>query len=335
MRCGVALEFANWMPRALVQRCGRHSPGPEVSRRAALVSRPIGTDGVRVWGWHGGDDLRRGSRRRTCDLMPPQRSVIPDAELREHARSEPIRVPLAAHGKLNDFLADKLSHLIVRGHGEVERTAHSLEGPVHGLNVLGLESEVVRRGSWHLGAADYGAAPAIPHTTARSAQKCDRHEELKWGTARVPFERPHRSDTVCYKVNAVFSPPNVGTDMSTYRIERDRGIKEYRQQLAELRQKWPLAFPVHDEDVRPLAVDAAHEIAAVMDWSYPYTLGVLSRWKMAPLYCQAVLRHDQRIALDGSPAEMVETPGRERWYWSACSTSIRRWSHRTARPRSC
>jgi len=91
----------------------------------------------------------------------------------------------------------------------------------------------------------------------------------------------------------------------TYRIERDRGVKEYRQQLTELRQKWPLAFPVHDEDVRPLAVDAAHEIAAVMGWSYPYTLGVLSRWKMAPLYCQAVLSHDQRIALDGSPAEMV------------------------------
>ena len=98
---------------------------------------------------------------------------------------------------------------------------------------------------------------------------------------------------------------------STYRIERDRGIKEYRQQLSELRQKWPLAFPIHDEDVRPLAVDAAHEIAAVMGWSYPYTLGVLSRWKMAPLYCQAVLSHDQRIALDGSPAEMVEPKAKD------------------------
>jgi sRNA-binding protein len=98
---------------------------------------------------------------------------------------------------------------------------------------------------------------------------------------------------------------------STYRIERDRGVKEYRQQLAELRQKWPLAFPVHDEDVRPLAVDAAHEIAAVMGLSYPYTLGVLSRWKMAPLYCQAVLSHDQRIALDGSPAEMVEPKAKD------------------------
>jgi sRNA-binding protein len=93
---------------------------------------------------------------------------------------------------------------------------------------------------------------------------------------------------------------------STYRIERDRGINEYRQQLAELREKWPLAFPVNVQDVRPLAVDATHEIAAVMGWSYPYTLGVLSRWKMAPVYCQAVLCHHQRIALDGSPAEMVE-----------------------------
>jgi sRNA-binding protein len=98
---------------------------------------------------------------------------------------------------------------------------------------------------------------------------------------------------------------------STYRIERDRGVKEYRQQLAELRQKWPLAFPVHDEDVRPLAVDAAHEIAAVMGWSYPYTLGVLSRWKMAPSYCRAVLDQQQRIALDGSPAEMVEAKARD------------------------
>jgi hypothetical protein len=108
MRCGVALEFANWMPRAVVQRCGRHSPGPEVSRRAALVSRPIGTDGVRVWGWHGGDDLRRGSRRRTCDLMPPQRSVILDAELCEHTCGEPIRVLLPGIGKLNDLQRDKL-----------------------------------------------------------------------------------------------------------------------------------------------------------------------------------------------------------------------------------
>jgi sRNA-binding protein len=97
---------------------------------------------------------------------------------------------------------------------------------------------------------------------------------------------------------------------ATYRIERERGIKGYREQLAELRKKWPLAFPVRDQDVQPLAVDAAHKIAAVMGWSYPYTLGVLSRWKMAPVYCQAVLCHHQRIALDGSPAEVVEAKAR-------------------------
>src|SRR5580704_10169936 len=48
-----------------------------------------------------------------------------------------------------------------------------------------------------------------------------------------------------------------------------------------------------------------------MGWSYPYTLGVLSRWKMAPLYCQAVLCHQQRIALDGSPAEMVDAKAKD------------------------
>jgi sRNA-binding protein len=98
---------------------------------------------------------------------------------------------------------------------------------------------------------------------------------------------------------------------STYRIERDRGIKEYRQQLAELREKWPLAFPVNDQDVRPLAIEATGEIAAVMGWSLPYTLGVLSRWKMAPVYCQAILCYGQRIALDGSSAEMVEAKAKD------------------------
>jgi sRNA-binding protein len=98
---------------------------------------------------------------------------------------------------------------------------------------------------------------------------------------------------------------------STYRIERDRGIKEYRQQLAELRKKWPLAFPVSDQDVRPLAIDATDEIAVVTGWSLPYTLGVLSRWKMAPVYCHAILCYNQRITLDGSPAEMVEAKAKD------------------------
>ena len=92
---------------------------------------------------------------------------------------------------------------------------------------------------------------------------------------------------------------------SQYRIERDRGTKEAPQQLVVLREKWPLAFPVTDQDVRPLAIGAASEIATAMGWSLPYTLGVLGRWKMASVYCHAVLCHDQRITLDGAPAEPV------------------------------
>jgi sRNA-binding protein len=46
-------------------------------------------------------------------------------------------------------------------------------------------------------------------------------------------------------------------------------------------------------------------------WSLPYTLGVLGGWKMAPVYCQAVLCHDQRIALDGSPAETIEAEAKD------------------------
>jgi sRNA-binding protein len=97
----------------------------------------------------------------------------------------------------------------------------------------------------------------------------------------------------------------------SYRVERDRGSKEFPQQLAVLRERWPLAFPTEHEDVRPLAMGAARQVAATMDWSLPYTLGVLTRWKMAAVYCQAVLSHDQRIGLDGSPAEMVDVEAKK------------------------
>jgi sRNA-binding protein len=98
---------------------------------------------------------------------------------------------------------------------------------------------------------------------------------------------------------------------SPYRIERHRGSKESRQQLAVLREKWPLAFPVKEQDVRPLAIGIPGEIAAVMGWSHPYTLGVLAGWKMAAVYCRAVLCYDQRIALDGTPAEVVDAQAKE------------------------
>jgi sRNA-binding protein len=98
---------------------------------------------------------------------------------------------------------------------------------------------------------------------------------------------------------------------SQYGIERDRGAKESPQQIAVLREKWPIAFPAKHQDVRPLALGAAGEIAAVMGWSLPYTLGVLCHCKTAAVYCQAVLCHDQRIALDGSPAETVDAEAKD------------------------
>jgi sRNA-binding protein len=98
---------------------------------------------------------------------------------------------------------------------------------------------------------------------------------------------------------------------SQYRIERDRGTNEFRQQLAVLREKWPLAFPANPRDVRPLASGAAGEIGTAMGWSHPYTMGVLSGWKLARTYCEAVLSHDQRIALDGAPAEVVDAAAKD------------------------
>jgi sRNA-binding protein len=91
--------------------------------------------------------------------------------------------------------------------------------------------------------------------------------------------------------------------------ERGRGAKESGQVFAALRARWPLAFPAQSRDVRPLASSVTSEIAAAMEWSLPY--GVLFPWKMAAAYCRAVLSHDQRIALDGSPTEAVDAGARD------------------------
>jgi hypothetical protein len=61
----------------------------------------------------------------------------------------------------------------------------------------------------------------------------------------------------------------------------------------------------------PLTSGAAGEIGSAMGWSHPYRIGVLSGWKLARTYCEAVLSHDQRIALDGAPAEPVDAEAKE------------------------
>jgi sRNA-binding protein len=98
---------------------------------------------------------------------------------------------------------------------------------------------------------------------------------------------------------------------SSHTIERERGIKEAGQQLDALRERWPLAFPIQAQDVRPLALGVAHQVAPEMGWSIPYTLSVLRHWKMAAVYCRAVLAHDQRITLDGAPADPVDAGAKD------------------------
>ena len=119
---------------------------------------------------------------------------------------------------------------------------------------------------------------------------------------------------------------------SPYRIERDRGTEEARQQLAVLREKWPLAFPVQHQDVRPLAMGVARQVAAAMGWSLPYTLGVLGRWKMAAAYCQTVLSHDQRIALDGTPAETVDAEAKDLAAKRLATLAARKAAKKVAKP---
>ena len=94
-------------------------------------------------------------------------------------------------------------------------------------------------------------------------------------------------------------------------IERTRGAKESSQQLEVLRERWPLAFPIKHQDIRPLAASAVGVVAATMGWSTGYTRGVLFGWKMTAAYCRAVLLHDQRTALDGTPAEPVDAKAKD------------------------
>jgi hypothetical protein len=90
----------------------------------------------------------------TKGLVSPQRSIIAYTQLCQGTGGEPFRIPLASHGKLDDPRRDKFGQAITRASGKLKPGAHSLKGPVHGLDMLDLECEIAGRGSWHGGAAD-------------------------------------------------------------------------------------------------------------------------------------------------------------------------------------
>ena len=93
-----------------------------------------------------------------------------------------------------------------------------------------------------------------------------------------------------------------------------------------------LRSAVKEQDVRPLAIGIPGEIAAVMGWSHPYTLGVLAGWKMAPVYCRAVLCNDQRIALDGAPAEVVDAEAKDLAAKQLAKLAARKAAKKAAKP---
>ena len=81
--------------------------------------------------------------------MPPQRCVILHAELGEHTSGEPVGVPFTGSGEFDDPPRDKFGYLIPRAGGKLKLDAHSGKRPLHGFNVLGLESDGLGSGSWH------------------------------------------------------------------------------------------------------------------------------------------------------------------------------------------
>lgn len=96
------------------------------------------------------------------------------------------------------------------------------------------------------------------------------------------------------------------------RLERRRGLKEAGNQLPALRARWPEAFSTDPKMVRPLASSALRTVIKEFGWSFPYARAVLSVWKSRSAYCHAVLRHAERVHLDGSAStETVDDKAQE------------------------
>ena len=84
--------------------------------------------------------------------MLPQRSIIPDPKLSQDARREPVCVPLAGPGKLDDPARDKFGSVISRTDEKFKPRTRNVERLAHGFNVLGVERESMGSASWYRGA---------------------------------------------------------------------------------------------------------------------------------------------------------------------------------------
>lgn len=85
------------------------------------------------------------------------------------------------------------------------------------------------------------------------------------------------------------------------KLELEAGIRDSRAVFPLIKTKFPDAFPDNTRDIRPLKLNVANEIAEKLGLSYHFVRGVLRHYVMSAKYCRAVLRHDERIGLDGRP----------------------------------
>jgi sRNA-binding protein len=100
--------------------------------------------------------------------------------------------------------------------------------------------------------------------------------------------------------------------MNGLKAERLRGLRESRAAIETLRSLWPAAFPDKFRLVKPLKSSVVTEIVERTGWTSAYARGVLQAWKLRAAYCEAVLRENLRIDLNGEPLpETVDEKARE------------------------
>jgi len=100
--------------------------------------------------------------------------------------------------------------------------------------------------------------------------------------------------------------------MNSRKAERVRGLKESQSAIETLRSLWPAAFPEKFKLVKPLTSKALADIVGRTGWSSAYARGVLQAWKLRAAYCEAVLRENLRVDLNGKPvSETVDEKARD------------------------
>ncbi len=97
--------------------------------------------------------------------------------------------------------------------------------------------------------------------------------------------------------------------------QRKPKSRRYRQAYLQLNAAFPLAFPLNDADLRPLALSTREDVRAWIDsqsvdrWRARALLGVMQQHGYRLTYQQVVAAGGMRINLHGEPVEPVTADG--------------------------